>query len=638
MNPRTQGYIGSPPRSPIRLVLPSLLVLAACAPNAPEEAVTSSNQDPSQIEDSAYAVLYADDGAATAASVDALRTLRFEVDDLGVSHTRVQQLVNGVPVWGGEAIVHLESDGTVFAVTDDLVPDVLVDTVPAYAADEAIELAAELYDQGMGALTATPSAELWVLPLEGEAHLAWRVQLNRIHHQAGDALPVIFVDAVSGEYLWGYDNLQTATCSGTTNFYGTVSLECYTDGTTYYLENPTDLLATYSWANTTTSLYYVSSTTTTFPAVDEVDINAVEAQYVSEMVDSYYSSSFGRNGIDGAGGPASFTSHGYGFITSTTSYSSNYVNASWDPTELYMTYGDGDGVNSNSLTTLDIGGHEMAHGVTQYTANLTYSGESGGLNESMSDVFGAMVERSVLGSGSGLWLIGEETWTPSVSGDALRYMADPAADGVSKDYYTSTIGSSDVHYSSGVGNLAFALLSDGGTHPRGKSTTVVTGIGADAAAQIWYLALSSYMTSSTNYAGARTATLSAAASLYGSGSTQHTQVGNAWTAVGVVDTGICATSSYSGSLRSKGKTAYAPSSSGTSVVAATQTVSMTGTTAADLDLYLEKKSGRSWVGVASSTTSGSSTESISYASSSGTYRLRIYAKSAGGSYAIDWCR
>lgn len=624
----------------MRFLALSLLPLAACSPGGPEEASsrTAFGSDPAEVEDAAYGVLFGQEGAATEAAVDSLSTLQVELDDLGVHHTRVQQLVGGVPVWGGEAIVHFEADGTLFAVTNDLVPDVVADTVPEYTGAEAIELAAELYDRGMGALTAEPTAELWVLPLDGVDHLAWKVQLSRVNFAAGDTLPVLFVDAHTGDYLWGYDNLQTATCTGSTNFYGSVSLECYTDGTTYYLENTTDLLATYSWNNTTSSLYYASSTSTVFPSTSALTVNAVEAQYVSKAVDGYYTTAFGRNGIDGAGGPAAVTSHGYGFITSTTSYSSNYVNAFWDPTGLYMTYGDGDGVNSGSLTTLDIGGHEMTHGVTQYEANLTYSGESGGLNESMSDVFGAMVERSVLGASSDVWLVGEDTWTPGTAGDALRYMADPAADGVSKDYYSSTIGSVDVHYSSGVGNLAFYLLSEGGTHPRGKSTTVVTGIGADKAAQIWYLALSSYMTSSTSYSGARTATLSAASSLYGSTSTEYTQVGNAWTAVGVAAAGTCSSSSYSGAPTKKGKTEYAPSSAGTAVTATKQTVSMTGTTAADFDLYLEVKSGRSWSTVATSATSGTSTESISYTGSAGTYRVRVYNKSAAGSYAVSWCK
>jgi vibriolysin len=304
-----------------------------------------------------------------------------------------------------------------------------------------------------------------------------------------------------------------------------------------------------------------------------------------------------------------------------------------------MVYGDGDGVNSGSLTTIDIAGHELSHGVTQYESNLTYSGESGQINESMSDVLGSMVEAYADGAVSGdTWKMGEDTWTPSIAGDALRYLNDPAADGVSYDYYSSGIASADTHYGSGVGNLAFYLLSQGGTHPRARSTTVVTGIGTSEATAIWYLANSTYMTSSTNWAGARTATLAAAGALYGTTSNEYTQVGNAWTAVGVnaVST-TCTTTTYTGSISKARGSSYAPSSSGTSVTIANQTLALTGPTSANFDLYLEKKSGSRWSSV--STSAGStSTESIAYTGTSGTYRATVYSSSGSGSYSLTWCK
>ena len=380
----------------------------------------------------------------------------------------------------------------------------------------------------------------------------------------------------------------------------------------------------------------MTSATSTFGTTTQTK-NAVEAHWVSQKVYDYYLGAHGRNGIDGAGGPAATTSHGVGFITSGTSYSSRYVNAYWDGSK--MTYGDGDGVNSGSLTSVDIGGHEMTHGVTQYEANLTYSGESGHLNESMSDVFAALVERSVFGDSADIWLVGEDAWTPSVAGDALRYMNDPVRDGVSYDYNTSAVASADVHYGSGVPNLAFYLLSAGGTHPRGRSTTAVTGIGADDAGDIWYLALSNYMTASTNFSGARAATLNAAGALFGTSSQQYVSVGDAWTAVGVgaAAPSTCTTTNYSGSITRAGRSAYAPSSSGTSASAGTHTVSMTGPSSGNFDLYLQKLSGRSWSTVASSTAS-TSTESISYAGTAGTYRAVATSRTGTGSYAIGWCK
>ncbi|MBM4366663.1 MAG: M4 family metallopeptidase [Deltaproteobacteria bacterium] len=305
-----------------------------------------------------------------------------------------------------------------------------------------------------------------------------------------------------------------------------------------------------------------------------------------------------------------------------------------------MVYGDGDGSTFSALVTLDICGHEMTHGVTESEANFVYSGESGGLDESMADVFGAMVERSAYGETSDTWLIGEDAYTPSTAGDALRYMNDPADDGYSHDYYSSSTSSADVHYSSGVPNLAFYLLAEGGTHPRGKSTTSVSAIGADAAASIWYRALATYMTSSTNFSGARTATLSAASDLYGATSAEYTAVGDAWTAVGVGTSsgggGTSCTgyeSSSTGTISSAGSASYVPSSSGFSGGSGTYLGYLEGPSSADFDLYLQKKGKKTWSTVASDTGSGTG-RTVSYAGSSGTYRWVAYAASGSGSYTL----
>ena len=463
-----------------------VLALAGCdADNIPaqgdDEIVFQDGSDEELLlaEDRSYQNLFADaDGPVRGKGIDGLRTLKVNVDEVGMAHTKVQQLHNNVPVWGGEAIVHLARNGKFSHVTDDLIPDIKVNTTPDYTADEAIDLAVDEFYNGWDELDQDPVADLWILRQDGVDHLVYRVQLHRIDGTAHDEMPVMFIDAHTGELVWQYNNLQSATCSGTTNAYGTVSVDCYSSGGTYYLEDTTDLLGTYSYNGTTSTLSYVTSTSTTF-GTSTYTKNAVEAHYTIQKVYDYYKSTFGRNGINGSGGPGAISSHGYSFISSATSYSSGYVNAYWDSTNLYMVYGDGDGVYSNSLTTLDVGGHELTHGVTQYEANLTYSGESGGLNESMSDIFGAMVERSVKGeSSTTTWYIGEDTWTPGTSGDALRYMSDPYKDGYSLDYYSSSAATTDVHYSSGISNLAFYLLSKGGTHPRGKSTTTVTAITA----------------------------------------------------------------------------------------------------------------------------------------------------------------
>jgi Zn-dependent metalloprotease len=179
----------------------------------------------------------------------------------------------------------------------------------------------------------------------------------------------------------------------------------------------------------------------------------------------------------------------------------------------------------------------MSHGVTSRTANLTYNGESGGLNEATSDIFGTLVEfYSNNPSDPGDYLIGEELYK---SGNkALRYMYKPSLDGKSKDCWAKTLKSLDVHYSSGVANHFFYLLAEGSAPASGPASPTcngssVTGIGKDAAGKIWYRALTTKFTSLMLYAGARTGTIAAANELFGAGSPQATAVAAAWSAVNV---------------------------------------------------------------------------------------------------------
>jgi Zn-dependent metalloprotease len=205
-----------------------------------------------------------------------------------------------------------------------------------------------------------------------------------------------------------------------------------------------------------------------------------------------------------------------------------------------MTYGDGDGVNYGPLVSLDVAGHEMSHGVTENTAKLAYSGESGGLNEATSDIFGTMVEFYAANANDpGDYLIGEEFDLTNHAG--FRRMDNPIADGSSPNCWSANTKNLDVHYSSGVGNHFYYLLAEGsgartinGTAHNSPTCngSTVTGIGRPAAEKIWFRALTVYMTSGTTYSGARTATLNAARDLYGQ-ATEYNTVAAAWSAVGV---------------------------------------------------------------------------------------------------------
>ena len=206
---------------------------------------------------------------------------------------------------------------------------------------------------------------------------------------------------------------------------------------------------------------------------------AVDAHYGGAVTFDYFKLVHGRDGIFGNGTGAPSRVH----------YGTDYANAFWDGEK--MTYGDGDGASFGPLVSLDVAGHEMSHGVTENTANLTYSGESGGLNEATSDIFGSMVEfYAANGEDPGDYYIGEEF--DLASGEGFRRMDQPSLDGNSFDCYESGIGNADVHYSSGLGNHFFYLLAEGsgaktiGGKAHNSPTcdgSTVTGIGRDAAAE-----------------------------------------------------------------------------------------------------------------------------------------------------------
>jgi Zn-dependent metalloprotease len=350
------------------------------------------------------------------------------------------------------------------------------------------------------------------------------------------------VDAVTGRVLISEETNETVTGTGRGLYVGRsspVTFDTTQSGSSFTLTDPVrgngKTQDTQNKTDTCVVIWCSFAKTVAYTDADNAWGNgsnadrataAVDVYYGSEKTWDYYKSVFGRNGIANDGKGALSRVH----------YGSAYNNAFWQDSCFCMSYGDGDGKTFNPLVGVDVTGHEMSHGVTSHTANLTYSGESGGLNEGTSDIFGTMVEFFANNPDDPPdFTIGEEI-TPT--GKPLRYMAQPSRDGASADCWSTGTKNLDVHYSSGVANHFFYLLSQGsGTGPYDTSTTcngtTVTGIGNDAAQRIWYRALTVYMTSSTNYAGARTASLNAARDLFTSGSAQYNSVAAAWHAVNV---------------------------------------------------------------------------------------------------------
>jgi Zn-dependent metalloprotease len=486
-------------------------------------------------------------------NVDEFQVQKVEIDELKMAHTKFRQVVDGIPVWEGEAVVHLKQDGSLATVTDDLKEMIAVNTKPNFSENEALRIALEGY-RGRAKLTEKPTVDLWIFRGEDRDHLAYRVIAPRVDGSQETSVPVDFIDAQTGERIFGYNNLQTGT--GSSLYSGTVSISTTVSGSTYYMEDTTRRMGTFNMNSTGNETYGTGGTQSRYTDTDDVwnttiQRAGVDAHYGAAKTYDYYKNVHGRNGIDGNNGPGTTTSAvgGIPLVVSRVHFGSSgaYNNAFWYNNQ--MSYGDGDGTNFSPLTTLDICGHEMTHGVTERTANLTYAKESGALNEAWSDMFGAMVELYAQGGSptANTWKIGEQAYTPgNGTGDALRYMDNPPLAGDPDHYserlYPGTCTPSNandqcgVHTNSAIANKAFYLVVAGGTHP--QSGVTVTGIGATDGAKIFYRALTAgYMTSSTNFAGARTATLNSATDLFGSGTTQYNSVANAWCAVGV---GSCA--------------------------------------------------------------------------------------------------
>ncbi|SES43866.1 Zn-dependent metalloprotease [Streptomyces sp. yr375] len=451
----------------------------------------------------------------------------------GTVHTRYERTYAGLPVLGGDLVVHVKSGRT--TVTKASAATLTVPSLtPKLSASAATGKALTASKNAAVKGSETGSApRLVVWAGSGKPVLAWETVVEGVQRDGTPSRLQVVTDATTGKQLLAAEQVETGT--GTGQYSGPVSLGTTRSGSTYQLTDGDRAgHKTYDLNQGT------SGTGTLFTDDNDVWGDGTAANRQTAGVDvafgaaatwDYYKDVYGRNGIRNDGVAAYSRAH----------YGSSYVNAFWDDSCFCMTYGDGSG-NTHPLTALDVAAHEMSHGVTAATADLNYSGESGGLNEATSDIFAAAVEfHSNLANDPGDYLVGEKI---DINGDGtpLRYMDKPSKDGDSRDNWSSTLGSVDVHYSSGPANHFFYLLSEGSGAKTVNGVAydsptydgqAVTGIGIDNAAAIWYRALTTYMTSTTDYAGARTATLQAAGDLFGAYSPTYLAVANAWAGINV---------------------------------------------------------------------------------------------------------
>ena len=222
-------------------------------------------------------------------------------------------------------------------------------------------------------------------------------------------------------------------------------------------------------------------------------------------------------------------------LNSSVHYQQDYDNAFWDGQQ--MAYGDGDGQLFNRFTlAMDVIGHELTHGVTQYMSNLYYTDQSGALNKSLSDVFGSLVKQRQRGQTASQadWLIGEGLFTSNVKGAALRSLKEPGTaydDPVlgrdpqpahMRDFVETTDDDGGIHINSGIPNHAFFLVA-----------ASMGGFAWEKAGQIWYVAARDKFTSSTDFAAAATMTYECAGELYGKDSAEQRAVQYGWAGVGI---------------------------------------------------------------------------------------------------------
>ncbi|MEV0007796.1 M4 family metallopeptidase [Streptomyces sp. NPDC047973] len=515
---------------------------------APAAAVKGADPGalPAKLSPAQRAELIADANATKAATAKELglgSTEKLVVRDVvkdvdGTTHTRYERTLDGLPVLGGDLVVAESKAGTTQGVTKASkatgaqlkAVGTAADVAPATAEKQALTAAKA---EGSKSTEASKAPRKVVWAASGTPQLAYETVVGGFQHDGTPNELHVITDASSGAKLFEWQAIENGT--GNTQYSGQVTLGTSGSGSSY---NLTDAARgnhkTYNLNRGT------SGTGTLFSGADDVwgngsasntETAAADAHYGAAETWDFYKNVMGRSGIRGDGVGAYSRVH----------YGNNYVNAFWSDSCFCMTYGDGSG-NLAPLTSLDVAAHEMTHGVTSNTAGLNYSGESGGLNEATSDIFAAGVEfYSNTATDPGDYLVGEKI---DINGDGtpLRYMDKPSKDGASKDSWYSGLGSVDVHYSSGPANHFFYLLSEGSGAKTVNGVSYnsptsdglpVTGIGRDKALQIWFKALTTKFTSTTNYAAARTGTLAVAGELYGATSAEYTAVANAWAAIAV---------------------------------------------------------------------------------------------------------
>ncbi|MFK8057166.1 MAG: M4 family metallopeptidase [Saprospiraceae bacterium] len=492
-----------------------------------------------------------------------------KIDNQDVRHLRMSQQVDGVPVLGGEVIIHQGANGFT-SVSGRLQPSLKsFTTEPALtvtqAEDEVYALVGQRASYELGTPMAIASASdsdarLVVWFDEGRTpHLAY---VMTVHPDLAHRYEVI-VDANDGQELRRLDQIckafdgvhkhdhdgfseseknhktpltvdaslssgpRTATALDLNGV--TRTLQVFEESDFFLVDasrpmfnassqvpgNMNGVIVTANGQGTypDNSFNAVYSTTNNNSWADRREVSA---HYNTEQSYEYFRQTFGRNSIDAQGGTV------ISFVNVTDENGSQMDNAFWNGRAMF--YGNGNTGFSELSGSLDVGGHEMSHGVVQESANLEYQGESGALNESFADIFAVMIDRDD-------WLIGEDiVQTSQFPSGALRSMSDPRQGGNSLSdpgyqpatyatRYTGTQDNGGVHINSGIPNNAFYRIA--------------TSIGKEKAEGLFYDVLSNYLTRNAQFIDLRNGLQQRATAVYGAGSTEFNAVVAGLDAVGI---------------------------------------------------------------------------------------------------------
>ena len=493
----------------------------------------------------AQGLLDANPASAARNAGDAFAARDVMVDADGTEHVRMDRTYRGLPVIGGDIVVHTRN-GKLASVTKSLKSELRPSLLARIDADAAIDAAGMIFGSG---IDREPTTRKVIYARDMSPRLAWEVRMQGTYTNGAPIDMTYYVAADSGHVLLAVSNIMFAkpaskgpapsapapnsvTGTGNSLYSGAVVLDTSSASGIFSLSDPS------RGGNETYDAHNVAPGTkgdkgNLFSSSSNAWGDGTSANYATVAADAhhglakawdYFDVVHGRKGARGDGAGSRVYVH----------VRSGWGNASWQNNQIWL--GDGD-ASIRPVVSLDLIAHELSHGVTEATARLTYSGESGGLNEGTSDIFGTMAEFFADNPADAPdYMIGEKLM---ITKEAARFMYKPSLDGKSPDCYSSAVASMNPHQASGIANHFFYLLAEGAIAPAGSGlaasalvcngNTALSGVGRDAAQKIWYQALTRYMTSSTNYAGARAATISAASDLGYSTSA----VAAAWSAVGV---------------------------------------------------------------------------------------------------------